>query len=137
MHNDVHCESLFSLHQACYYSCHSLGFRDTFFDLGGLLTLVMKTRRSGNYTGQTLQLPRLDSGLCDDLPQHSPHLCSAGAWGGGMGGEEWGVSILWTQGCRISMTQGINRIYRKSSSEGPASMVQQRPGTSNQIKDSF
>lgn len=52
----------------------------------------------------------------------------------------WGVEVgwgLWTQGCRISMTQGNNMMSRKSPNESLALMVQQKPGALNEIHGSL
>ena len=40
--------------------------------------------------------------------------------------------VLLIQSCRISMTQGNNRMPQRSPSEDPILMVQQKPETSNQ-----
>lgn len=68
----------------------------------------------------TLQLPRfrdrseLNIYLINHLQEH----------------VKWPVQQ--TQNCKISMTQGNNRIFNKSRSESPASIVQQKPEASNE-----
>lgn len=46
-------------------------------------------------------------------------------------------SVLRSQGYRNCTTQGSSRISRKNPSDGPGSMVYQRPGTSIQTNDSL
>ena len=45
--------------------------------------------------------------------------------------------VLQPQSCRISMTQGNNRITGRSPSEDPVLMVSQKPEAWNQTNDSF
>ena len=46
-------------------------------------------------------------------------------------------SVLQIQNYRISMTQGNNRISKRSPSEDPVLIVQQQPEAANQINDSL
>jgi hypothetical protein len=45
--------------------------------------------------------------------------------------------VLLTQSCRISMTQGNNKITERSPGEDPILTVSQKPETSNQTRDSL
>lgn len=83
------------------------------------LTLVVRTE---DWADQSiLQLPRLRSRvICWSTPTATQ---SVVCW------NKMGMLlVLWTQGCRISMTQGSIGMSRKNPSEDPVSMIQQRPG---------
>jgi hypothetical protein len=45
--------------------------------------------------------------------------------------------VLLFQSCRISMTQGNNRITGRSQDEDPILMVSQKPGMFNQTNDTL
>jgi hypothetical protein len=45
--------------------------------------------------------------------------------------------VLQNQNCRISMTQGNNRMSERSLGEDPVLKVQQKPEASNQTNDSM
>ena len=45
--------------------------------------------------------------------------------------------ILQTQSCRTAMTQGNNRISKRSSREGPVSKIKQIPEATSQTNDSL
>jgi hypothetical protein len=46
-------------------------------------------------------------------------------------------SILHIQSCRISMTQGNNRVSERSAGENPVLIMRWKPEASNQTSDSF
>ena len=61
-----------------------------------------------------------------------PKICIICEWLGCMKGP-----VLLIQSCRISMTQGNNRITGMRPGDDPVLMMSQKPETSNQTNDSL
>lgn len=97
----------------------------------GELTFVVRMGRTDRLINSA-NIQAQNQVICWSTPMFTlPVICWSVGSGTGV------VSVIWTQDCRIAKTQGSKAMSRKSPSDGPASLVQQRTGVLIQTNDSL